>query len=145
MTRGDDTPDAAHRRPAGATDATVAAVGRLSEALETVERARGHLYSFHQLTGSADLALGDAVDRLDRAGHTELAARLRRDLVGRNVLPGRWTFQIVEEYDDGYYAAFRAAERAARDELLAGKRHLHEAEMKEDRRTHGALGHEARP
>ncbi|WP_278255253.1 NAD(P)H-binding protein [Nocardioides convexus] len=27
--------------------------------------------------------------------------------VGRNVLQGRWTFQVVEEYDDGYYAAFK--------------------------------------
>ena len=31
------------------------AVGRVTEALETIERARGHLYSFHQLTGRADL------------------------------------------------------------------------------------------
>ena len=33
-------------------DRTVEAVGKLTEALETVERARGHLYSFHQLSTS---------------------------------------------------------------------------------------------
>lgn len=32
----------------------------------------------------------------------------------RNVLPDRWSFQIVEEYDEGYYRAFRDIERDAR-------------------------------
>ncbi|GAA3050925.1 hypothetical protein [Actinokineospora globicatena] len=141
----EDGPDTAHRRPHGVDDLTVEAVGKLSEALETVERARGHLYSFHQLTGSADFDLGSAADLFDKAGHAGIAQRLRTELVGRNVLPGRWTFQIVEEYDEDYYARVRAAEQAARDELLQGRRHVYESEMKEARRTRGAEGHEARP
>src|SRR5690349_8080387 len=36
----------------GMDDQTIDALGKLSKALETTERARGHLYSFHQLTGS---------------------------------------------------------------------------------------------
>ncbi|GAB3599020.1 hypothetical protein GCM10027446_30410 [Angustibacter peucedani] len=136
---------AGHERPDGVDDATVEAVGKLSEALETVERARGHLYSFHQLTGSADLALGEAVDGLRDAGHVELADRLATDLVGRNVLPGRWTFQVVEEYDDGYWSVFREHERVVREALVGGTRHVFEAEMKDDRRTHGRPGHEAAP
>ena len=36
-------------------------------------------------------------------------------------------------------------DRQVRDELVAGRRHLFEAEMKEDRRTRGRRGHEARP
>src|SRR5690606_3294937 len=39
---------ASDRRPAGVDDDTVAAVGKLGEALEWVERARGRLYDFHQ-------------------------------------------------------------------------------------------------
>ncbi|MEV0078247.1 hypothetical protein AB0H58_17730 [Nocardia neocaledoniensis] len=140
-----EQPAGRHQRPAGVDTATVAAVGKLSEALETTERARGHLYSFHQLTGGADLALGEAVDMLRDAGHRELAERLATELVGRNVLPGRWTFQIVEEYDEGYYARFRELEREIRDALVDGRTHLYEAEMKEDRRTHGRPGHEATP
>jgi hypothetical protein len=140
-----DRPAPQHQVPDGVDEATVAAVGRLTEALETVERARGHLYSFHQLTGSADLALGEAVEQLRAAGHAALADDLERDLVGRNVLPGRWTFQVVEEYDDGYWTTFRDLERRARDELTSGRRHLHEAGMKEDRRTHGHPDHTARP
>ena len=133
----DDQPAVGHTRPPGTDDTTVEAVGKLTEALETVERARGHLYSFHQLTGSADLELGEAIDLLRDAGHGLLADRVETELIGLNVIDGRWTFQIVEEYDDGYYAAFRAFERTARDELLHGRRHVFEAEMKEERRTHG--------
>ena len=137
--------DRAHTRPAGTSDATVAALGKLSEALEVVEDARGQLYDFHRKCGMADLALGEAVEMLRDAGHGELADRIDTDLVGRNILAGRWSFQVVEEYDDGYYAAFREHDRAARDLLMEGKRHVFEAEMKQDRRTHGRPGHEATP
>jgi hypothetical protein len=140
-----DRPDDEHVRPDGVSDETVAALGKLSEALEVAEDARGHLYAFLRLTGQADLALGDAVDQLRGAGHHDLADRIETELVGRNVIEGRWTFQIVEEYDDGYHATFIELERMARDELVAGRRHLFEAEMKEERRTHDRRHHEARP
>ena len=140
-----DGPDGAHTRPEGLDDATVDALGSLSEALEVVEHARGLLYGFHRLTGKADFTLGEAVTKLRDAGHTELADRIERELVGRNVIDGRWTFQIVEDYDDGYYALFRDLEREARDRLAGGRRHLFEAELKEERRTAGEPGHEARP
>ncbi|MEW2443307.1 hypothetical protein [Micromonospora marina] len=140
-----DGPDRAHRRPAGVSDATVEALGKLSEALECVERARGHLYELHQLIGHADLMLDDAVEMFRAAGHPGLAERIDRDLLGRNVIAGRWTFQIVEDFDDGYYALFRELDRQARDELVEGRRHLYEAEMKERRRSRGVPGHEARP
>lgn len=134
-----------HLRPTGVDDATVAAAGKVSEALETVERARGHLYEFHQLLGHADLQLGEAVDQLRKAGHTEVADRLDQELVGRNVIEGRWTFQVVEEFDDGYWSAFRELDRHTRDQLLDGKRHVFESEMKEERRTHDRRHHEAVP
>jgi len=108
-----------------------------------VERVRGHLYALHQLIGTADFALDQAVSLFMQAGHTSTAERIQRELIGRNVTPGHWTFQLVEEYDDGYWAEFRAMEKAARDELAGGRRHLHEAELKEHRRTHGRAGHEA--
>ncbi len=137
--------DDAHARPPGTSDDTVEAVGQVSEALEYVERARGHLYSFHQLMGHADLLLGEAADALRDAGHTEIADRLTEDMVGRNVIRGRWTFQVVEEFDDDYWSRLRDHEKKVRDELMDGKRHVFEAEMKEDRRTKGRDGHEATP
>jgi hypothetical protein len=135
----------AHDRPRGASDETVAAVGKLSEAYEYVIRARGHLYSFHQLMGRADLLFGDAVAQLRDAGHDAVADRIERELVGRNAIEGRWTFQIVEEYDDLYYDVATATERAVRDELMDGRRHVFESELKDDEITRGEPGHERRP
>ena len=126
-------------------DATVEAVGAVSEALECVERARGDLYSFHQLIGHADLLLGEACDKLRAAGHDVVADRLETEIIGRNVLYGRWTFQIVEDFDENYWSVFRDQERRVRDELQQGRRHVFEAQMKERRRSHGEPGHERRP
>jgi hypothetical protein len=126
-------------------DTTVEALGKLSEALETVDQARGLLYGFHQLTGKADLLLQDAVELLRKAGHDTLADDLDRDLVGRNVIADRWTFQIVEDYDDGYWAVLRGFDERARTELADGDRHVYEARMKQRERTPGHPNHQAGP
>ncbi len=128
----------------GVSEETIEGVGKLSEAFEYIERAKGHLYSFHQLMGRADFLVGDAAEILRKAGHDEFADRLDRDLKGRNVLDGRWTFQIVEEFDDTYYEFFRGIERESR-ELTGGVRHLYEARMKEKRRTQGHPEHSQDP
>jgi hypothetical protein len=134
-----------HRRPDGVTDDTVAAVGKATEALEWIERARGSLYEFHHQMGHADALFGDAADALEAAGHRDHAAELRTRIVGRNAIDGRWSFQIVEEFDDIYWSAVRDAERRVRDDLLDGRRHIFESEMKDDRRTEGRAHHERRP
>jgi hypothetical protein len=111
-------------------DATVRALGILSEALEVVENARGHLYEFHRMTGTADLRLQDAVHELRSAGQAALADDIDEVLVGRDVVPGMWTFQLVESYDEHYWTVFRAVDQLARDRLAGGTRHVYEAEMK---------------
>jgi hypothetical protein len=138
-------PDEGHRRPLGIDDATVHAVGKVSEALEWVERARGRLYDFHQMMGRADLLFGEASDALAAAGHHAQAELLDTEIVGRNVITGRWTFQVVEEYEDQYYWPTRGVERSIRDDLMEGRRHVFESEMKERRRSSGRAGHESRP
>ncbi|ABK70567.1 hypothetical protein LI99_11815 [Mycolicibacterium smegmatis] len=137
--------DSRHARPPGVGDDTVEAAGKMSEALEYIERARGHLYTFHQLIGHADALLDEVCDKLREAGHDAAAERVQTELVGHNVLPGRWSFQIVEEFDDMYWSLFREHERRLRDEFMDGARHVFESEMKERRRTHGRPGHEATP
>ncbi|MDA0638495.1 hypothetical protein OUY22_34245 [Nonomuraea sp. MCN248] len=137
--------DEAHRRPPGVGDEVVEALGLFSEALERIHRARGHLYAFHQLTGGADAALDRVAELLRGAGHEELAGRIERELIGLNVLEGRWTFQVVEEYDAGYYATFQRLEAEARDQLVGGRTHVYEAEMKARRRSPGVRGHERGP
>lgn len=126
-------------------DVTAAAVGKLTEAFETVERARGHLYSFHQLTGHADFLLDDAVDLLVAAGHADLAERVSTELIGRNVIQDRWTYQIVEDYNDCYYQPFRDLEREIRKALIGTARHVYEARLREQRRTPGHPQHTMGP
>ncbi|MCX5008757.1 hypothetical protein OHB05_40235 [Streptomyces sp. NBC_00638] len=137
--------DSAHQVPEGVDEETVNALGALSKALETTERARGHLYGFHQLTGTADFELGEAARLLREAGHEEHAARVEHELVGRNVIPGHWTFQIVEAYNSTYYQPFAAVERDLVDELASGREHLLEARLKTARRTHEHPHHTATP
>jgi hypothetical protein len=121
----------ARERPPGTSDSTVAALGKLSEALEAVEYARGLLYGFHRLCGTADLTLQEAVGMLRDAGHAALADDIEQTLVGRDIIPGNWSFQLVEAYDAGYWDVFRDVEEHARAELGVPVRHVFEAEMKE--------------
>jgi len=153
LTRRNDEPgidldhsrDERHRRPEGVTDATVAAVGKLSEALEWLERARGRLYDFHQMLGHLDFQMSEAAQLLSAAGHPGLGEVVATEVVGRNVIDGRWTYQLIEEFEAIYYEPIKTVEKRVRDELLAGRRHVYEAEMKERRRTADMPGHEARP
>ncbi|MFG2606437.1 hypothetical protein ACGFT2_23225 [Streptomyces sp. NPDC048514] len=138
-------PDHRHRRPHGVDDKTVEALGALSKALETTERARGHLYAFHQLTGGADLELDRAVRLLREAGHPEWADKVETEILGRNVIPGHWTFQVLEAYNDTYYRPFQELERSVVAELAQGRDHLYEAELKEARRTPGHPDHTLLP
>lgn len=133
------------RRPTGVTDESVEAVGKLGEALERLERARGHLYTFHQMSGTVDLMLGEAAELLRHAGHLELAESLAEHLVGRNVIEGRWSFQIVEEYDATYWSQVVDFVGHAREHVVGGADHVHESEMKERRRSNGARHHERGP
>ncbi|MFD9502673.1 hypothetical protein [Streptomyces sp. NPDC060035] len=144
-TRDESGLDAGHKRPPGVGDTTVEALGALTEALEAVERARGHLYGFHQLTGGADLALDRVVELLRQAGHSEQADLVEHEILGRNVIPGCWTYQVVEAYNTAYYRPFVEVEARVRQDLVAGRQHLYEAEMKEARRTRGHPDHTARP
>jgi hypothetical protein len=132
-----EQPDHDHRRPTGTSDAEVAAAGKVSEAYEWVLRARGRLYDFHQLMGRADLTLGEALEELRACDHGGLADELASGWLGRNVVADRWTFELVEDFDDTYLAAATAGERQVREQLMGGRRHVHESEMKAARRHDG--------
>lgn len=119
-----------HERPDGMDDATVEALGKVSEALEIVEHARGLLYAFHRHCGMADLTLQDAVKQLRDAGHSHVADELEAVLVGRDIIEDRWSFQVVESYDRTYWQVFRAMEQRARHLLGDAEPHLFEAEMR---------------
>lgn len=141
----DHDPDDLARRPAGVDDATVEALGKLSAAVDHIEEARGLLYAFHRRMGSGERTLEEATRMLRAAGHDSIADRLDRTVLGANPLPGMWSFQMVEAFDDGFYAAVIDGDARARNELVEGRRHVFEAEMKALRRSPGEPGHEATP
>ena len=66
-----------------------------------------------------------------RAEHADLADEVERVLVGRDVVDGRWTFQIVEAYNSQYWQAFRDTEQWVRDRAGGAEPHLFEAELKQ--------------
>ncbi len=120
------------------TDEEVEADGKVSAAFEVIENARGFLYGFHRMSGQADLSLQEAVADLRACGHAALADEIDEVLIGRDVVPGSWTFQLVEAYDAHYYQVFKAVAEKVRRELAGGTPHLFEAEMKVDEQTSGA-------
>ena len=61
---GELPPGDPYRRPDGATDAEVEAAGKMSEAMEVIEDARGHLFAFHRLLGHADFTFEAAAGLL---------------------------------------------------------------------------------
>ena len=127
-------------------DTTVEGLGKLSEALETVDQARGLLYGFHQLTGKADRLLQDAVELL-REGRARPRSPTTSTATSSAAtsIADRWTFQIVEDFDANYWGTFRDFDERARDELADGDRHVFEARMKQRERTTGHPRHEAGP
>jgi hypothetical protein len=127
----------ARQRPPQVSDATIAALGKLSEALEVVEQARGLLYGFHRLSGTADRTLQEAVAMLRDAGHGRLADDISDTLVGRDTIGDQWTFQLVEAYDAGYWQVFRDAEQHARAACEVADQHVHEAGMKHREQSGG--------
>jgi hypothetical protein len=113
------------------------ATGKLSEALEYIERARGHLFDLHQLIGHADLLLDEVIEALEKVDRPDLEKLIRSQLYGRNVLAGKWTFELVEEFDDGFYSAWKDVEDEVREELAGGRRHGLERRMKKERQARG--------
>lgn len=138
--------DNQYQRPSDMNDELVEAVGKLSEAFEYVERVRGKLYDMHQLAGHADLLFGEAVDKLKQAGSQEAAEQVNKRVVGRNVIDGRWTFQLVDEFNNLYYQPVKQAVEDIEKKLQGGKKHIFEAEMKEDRiKGKNQDSHKSRP
>ena len=77
-------------------------------------------------------------DRMLReAGHGNLADELAGNWVGRNVIPGMWTFELIEAFERTYYEVAVASELQVRETVMDGRQHIQEAERKVRRRQDG--------
>lgn len=87
-----------------------------------------------------------AVHMLSDASLQDEADQVDREIVGRNVFNGRWTFQIVDEFDDlYYYDVVRACLLRQVKEYLGGDRHALKRRMKAAERTPGSSAHAPTP
>ncbi|WP_248516711.1 hypothetical protein [Salinarchaeum laminariae] len=108
-------------------EGTVAALHEVELGCEWLQRANGHLLQFHHATGHGMDHLAAAEEHLRAAGHTELADAIRDGLLPRGVVDDeRWSYDLVESFQNGLLADVSAFEREARDELAAGDRHVAE-------------------
>jgi len=109
-----------------------AALHRAGLGIEWLRRAHGSLVEFHHATGHAMDHLYEAETTLRDCGHTELADQLRDELLPRGAVEDRWTYDLLESFDDGLLADATAVERGLREELADGQRHI--TERKQERR-----------
>ena len=95
--------------------------------LEWLQRAQGELIEFHHATGHGMDHLNDAESLLRTSGHDELADGLARELLPHGVVDGdRWSYDVLESFQDTVLAETEGFERRVRAELVDGERHVRE-------------------
>jgi hypothetical protein len=100
--------------------------------VEWLHRAHGDLVEFHHEVGHAMDHFAEAEARLRDCGHTALADALRDECLPRGVIDGdRWSYDVVESYQEGFLADLTAFEERARGVVADGDRHV--AERRQER------------
>ena len=95
--------------------------------VEWLHRAHGDLVGFHHKTGHAMDHLAEAEAALRASGHTDLADALRDEYLPRGVIDeGRWSYDVLESYQDGFLSVLTDFEKHARSEIADGQRHVTE-------------------
>jgi hypothetical protein len=94
---------------------------------EWLHRAHGHLVEFHHNTGHAMDHLAAAEAALREAGRTDLADALRDRYLPRGVIDeDRWSYDVVESFQEEFLADVTGFETRAREEIADGRRHVAE-------------------
>jgi hypothetical protein len=109
------------------TEPEVDAIHHVELAVEWLRRAHGDLVAFHHEVGHAMDHLADAEAGLRDAGRTDLADTLRDEYLPRGVLDdGRWSYDVLESYEDAFLEPLSDFESETRDRLVDGRRHVAE-------------------
>lgn len=100
--------------------------------LEWLQRAQGSLIEFHHATGHGMDHLYQAESLLREGGHEELADAIRDELLPHGVVDeDRWSYDVVEDFQETLLAETIALERQVRRDLADGTRHV--AERRQER------------
>lgn len=111
------------------TEAEREALHALQLGVEHVHRAYGELLSCHHQTGRAMDRFETAREKLRAAGHDAFADTLRDEVLPTGAVDERWTYELVEAFEDDLHAESVAFEKRVRDALADGERHLTEREQ----------------
>ena len=104
-----------------------AALHRLTLGMEWLQRAHGHLLAFHHNVGHAMDHFAAAEPLLRTAGYDDLADAIRSEYLPRGVVDeDRWSYDVVEDFEDGVLADMDAFETTVRERLADGQRHVAE-------------------
>ena len=124
------------------SDAELEALHEAQLGIEYVERARGALLEFHHHLGRAMNRMADAERHLREAGHEGLADELRDEHLPAGAIDDRWTFELVEEFSDGFFSDVTDFESRMRDDLADGVGHVSERRHKHRLRERARDGEE---
>ena len=120
------------RPPTDLSDAETEALHHVELGVEWLRRAHGDLLAFHHEIGHAMDHLAEAEVDLREAGRTELADALRDEFLPRGVLDdGRWSYEVLESYEEAFMAPLCGFEEEARERIADGHRHV--AERRQER------------
>lgn len=98
--------------------------------VEWLHRAHGELVEFHHKTGHAMDHLDTAEQQLRASGHVDLANAVRDEYLPRGVIDeGRWSYDVLESYQDGFLSALTEFEEHAREDVADGRRHVTERQQ----------------
>lgn len=117
--------------PPDLDDFEVNALHSVELGLEWLRRAHGNLIEFHHATGHAMDHLDDAEPVLRACGYDDLADRLRADLLPSGAVDDRWTYDLLETFEEGLLDDVQAFERQAREDIADGDSHV--AERRQER------------
>ncbi|MFC4439286.1 MULTISPECIES: hypothetical protein [Natrialbaceae] len=112
---------------AALTEAELEALHEVELGLEWLQRAQGNLLEFHHATGHGMDHLYEAEALLYDTGHEALADAIRTELLPYGVVDGdRWSYDVLENFQETLLAETVRFERRARRELADGHRHVRE-------------------
>lgn len=124
--------DASDEEPTEFGEAARDALHSVELGLEWLQRAHGNLLEFHHGIGHGMNHLDDAEAKLRDCGHEELADRLRDDYLPRGPIDGRWTYELVEDFEAEFLDDLAELDRRAHEAIADGERHLAEQHQRRE-------------
>lgn len=112
--------------PTHPTETEREALHRVTLGMEWLHRANGRLLAFHHSVGHAMDHFAEAEPLLRSAGYTDLADAIRDEHLPRGVVGDSWSYDLVENFEDGVLADMDAFETTVRGRLADGQRHVAE-------------------